>query len=308
MKNKILPILGAVLLILNIKMYLDINEINKGLGRVDNHIDWVSNSVNDIKSNVSNTMRKIYNENQWLYNHSCSIKDISKDLENVTFTLKWSLRNLTTGSKVYLLYGEEGEESNEVDKWNEILAEDLENLNYKVNLTLPYKKNYQFKVVAKNNKSMISERLTEIDFLSRLNDRINIHAEPHEKTSADNHVNLGFDVSIENRYNFGYRDKELENLALNIDDNLLKLKNIKIKVYSNDKLKNEFDILKDGKIMDKDAKIQQPFKYAPEDIKIEEISCYKNVEYYSVEESVEKIEVIVEDYMGRTYTKMSHGM
>lgn len=303
MKDKFLWGFLVTILFLNITIYFHMDRIINRLDRNYNRIEAVSTKVDSIHSDVTNTMNKIYNENKWVYNVDYSISDITKDLENVTFTLKWSLHDLDKGSKVYLLYGEEEKINNKVISWKEVLAEDMENLNYKSQLTLPYKKNYQFKVIAKTYKSIKSESMMEIDFLSRLNSRIKIVASPQSKSISNNHVNLNFSINVENRYDL--MDEALDKLVNN--NNLLKLKNIKIKVYSNNKVKKEFDILKNGKVVYEGAFYTEPFK-GKEEIKLENVEFYGKVEYDSIENSIEKIEVIVEDYNGRTYTEISHDM
>lgn len=302
MKDKLLWVFLVTILFLNIIIYFHMDRITNRLDRTNERIENVSTKVDSMHSHVTNTMNKIYNENKWSYNIEYSISDITKDLEKVTFTLKWSLHDLDNASKVYLLYGEEDEKNNEVTSWKEVLAEDMENLNYKAQLTLPYKKNYQFKVVAKNYKSIKSEKMMEIDFLSKLNGRIKIMTSPQSKSISKKHVNLNFSINVENRYDL--MDEALDKL---VNNNLLKLKNIKIKVYSNNKVKKELDILKNGKAVCEGVFYTEPFK-GNEDVKLESVEFYGNVEYDSTENSIEKIEVIVEDYNGKTYTQVSHDM
>jgi cell division protein FtsB len=301
MKNIFLALL-AVLVILNIKMYLDINKTHAKLNGISNEVQNLNNNINNIESNVSNTMRKIYNNNQWLYNSDYFISDLSKDLEKVTVTLKWSLHDLNKGSKIYLLYGVEDNKNGDVAKWNEVPAEDLGNLNYQSQLALPFRNNYQFKVISKNDETIVSERLTEINFLSSLNNRIDINITPQQKSCSGNHVNFKFSTSIDNRY-----DLEFGKFISGIDENLLKIKNIKLKIYSNEQLKEEIQILKDGEIVDKNASFEEPFKNH-NDIKLQRIEYETNIEYDSTSDSNEKVEVIVEDYMGTTYNDMSHEM
>lgn len=302
MKDKLLWGVLATILFLNITIYFRMDRIINRLDTNNDRIENVSTKVDNIHSDVINTMDKIYNENKWIYNADYSILDITKDLENVTFTLKWSLRDLDKYSEVYLLYGEEEENSNQVTRWEEVLAEDIENLNYKAQLTLPYKKNYQFKVVAKNYKSIKSGEMMKIDFLSKLNDRIKIVANPQSKRISNSHVNLNFSINVENRY--GLIDENLGNL---VDNNLLKLKTIKVKIYSNNKVKKEFDIFKNGKTVYEGAFYTEPFR-GNKEIKLESVEFYGNIQYDSTENSVEKIEVIVDDYNGRTYTQVSNDM
>ncbi|MCY6353828.1 hypothetical protein [Clostridium sp. ZS2-4] len=302
MKDKLLGGFLVTIFFLNMRIYFSMDRITDRLYRNYDRIEQVSTKVDSIHSDVTNTMNKIYNENKWIYNVDYSILEITKDLEKVTFTLKWSLHDLDKGSKVYLLYGEEEEKNNEVTSWKEVLAEDLGNLNYKSQLILPYKRNYEFKVVVKNDKTIKSERITEIDFLSRLNDRVQIDVSPESKSISNNHVELSFSVNVENRYDL--MDKELDKL---VNNNLLKMKDIKIKIYSNDKVKEEFDILKNGKSVCDQVSYEESFR-KQEDIKLEKVEFNKNIEYDSTENSVEKIEVIIQDYSGKIYTKVSHGM
>jgi len=299
MKKNILYILMAVLILLNFKTIYDVNNINRQVNIINHSVLSLNGNIMNIQSNISNTIQRMYEEKKWLYNTYYSVTNLSEDLRQVDVEFGWSIRELDKGYRVYLLYGVQDEKGGQVTKWNEATAEDLGNLNYKLSLKLPYQNNYQFKVLAKNDKNTISEKLTEIGFLNRLNDRINIEAMPRTKASSNNHVNMEFSVNVSNMVQM-----YLENYKTNIDENILRMKNIDIKIYSSGILKKEISILKDGNLVDSNAKFDEPFR-VEKDMRLERLSYSSNVQYDTEDNSYEEIEVIVEDYMGKTYNKIS---
>lgn len=295
---------GIIILIftLNVKLFFDVSYIKNEINSIRNTTLHLDNRINDISSNVSRTLNEFYEQKKWIYNAEHNVLSLSKDLKEVKIDFKWSLRELSNDYTVYLFYGAVEGETQNVVKWNEIKAQDLGNLNYACALTIPYLNNYQFKVVAKNNKNIINEKLEYIPFLDKFHKRININAMPNTKTFSKGQVDLKFVVDISNRY-----DLSFERGTSEIDGNKLKIKNITVKVYSNNQLKNENKILENGSIKNNNASYRKPIRM-PEEIKLEEIHYEGNIEYDtdSNEHSKEKIEVIVEDYMGKIYTNVSH--
>lgn len=301
MKKKILYAAIAILLIANIKTIYDLENMSTEINNITNSIQSLHTSINSIQSNISNTVNQIYEDKKWLYNLHYEISDLSKDLQEISISLNWSIRELGKDTKVYLLYGAENQNDGQVVEWKEVPAEDLGNLNYKLQLRLPFQKDYQFKVVVKGNENVISEKLTDIKLLSFLNNRISIEPTPNEKTVSNSNANLNFQVRVTNRYNFN-----IENYMPKLDENLLKIKNINIGIYNNDTLKKEITIMKDGKITDEKAKYDEPFKNMT-DVKMQEILYNSSIQYtITTEPSYDTIEVIVEDFIGRKYTKKSH--
>lgn len=302
MRNRIVYIFIGVLLILNVKLSFDISGVRQEVSNVNMAVQNLGMNVNNIQANVSNSVQSIANEKKWLYNVNYSVTDLSKDFKKVSVALKWNLRELNKDSKVYLLYGVQEEKSGQVSKWNEVLAKDLGNLNYGYQLILPYQNNYQFKVLAKSSKDVICEELTSMNFLSELNDRFNVIANPTQKTASNNHVTLSYSVSVNNNYRLN-----LENYTTNIYDNLLKIKNMTIRILSNNVAKKEIQIIRNGKLIDKNAQYEEPFKHE-RDMKLEQITYNSNIEYDTEVNSIEEIEVIIEDNMGKTYISRGHGI
>lgn len=302
MKKRIFYGIIILIFILNIKLLFDISYIKDEVNSIKNTTSHLDNKINNISSNVSRTLNEFYEEKKFVYNVEHEVLSVSKDLKEVKLDFKWSLRELSKEYNVYLLYGIVEEGTQNVAKWNEVKAQDLQNLNYGCTLTIPYQNNYQFKVIAKSDKNTISEKLMDIPFLDKFNKRININPMPNTKTFSKGHVNLKFDINISNRY-----DLSFERGMSEIDGNMLKMKNITVKVYSNNKLKSENKILENGNIKDKHAFYRKPIGM-PEEIKLEEIHYEDNIGYDtdSNEKSREKIEVIVEDYMGKIYKNISH--
>lgn len=295
-------VLAGILFVVNIKMFFDVIKIKEELSSVNMNISRLNNDINNIQSNVASTMNQIKESNTWLYNVDYKITNVSKDLKDVAITLKWSVRDLNKDYKMYLLYGEKDEKTGEVNKWNEVTSEDLGNLNYKKEIKLTYGKDYGFKIAAKNDNNTISEKLTDIDLLSQLRNRISINANPTQKSSSDNNVNLSFNVHVENRYNLSFSKTPID-----FDENLLKIKDIKVKIYSDNNLKKEIHLMKGGKLLEEKARYDEPFK-SQKDIKFETINFDGNIKYNSVKDSSEEIEIIVEDNLGRSYIYRSHGI
>lgn len=299
-------IIGVIIILVLIPIYRTysmMNRMNQDIRNINSTVSRIERDMDSIESRVLNSVNRVVEEKKWLYDVDYYVSDVSKDLKDATVTLKWSVRELSKDAGMYLLYGIEDEKNHVVSEWNEIAAEDLGNLSYKGQLTLPFQNNYQFKVLAKDADSTISQKLTDISLLDKISNRMVIEANPMRKSASDNHVNIGFSVDVENRYDLNHSGVAYKS----IDGTLLKIKNIKIRVYSNEILKKEIDIYKDGQIVDEKAKYREPFK-DDRDIQIEEISYDTNVEYDSVPDSYEVIEVIVEDYLGRIYTEKSHDM
>ncbi len=305
MKKYKIYILIAIFIIFNMKMYFHIVSLRQEVSNINNNINSLDRSINNISSSVSHTVNQIVEEQKWVRNIDYSIVDISKNLDSVTVKFKWSMRELSKDYKMYLLYT--GKDNSNGDKWTEVAAEDLGNLNYSTQITLPYENNYKFKIIAKNNNNNISENLTEINFLESLSNRVDIQAMPREKSTSANKVNFKFEVNITSVTDL-YLAPEKLGKNIKLDENLLKLKNIRVKVYSNDELKKEIEVLKDGKIIDSNARYEiEPFEVR-EGHKLERISYSTNLQYENALYSYEEIEVIVEDYLGRKYTKISDKM
>lgn len=305
MKKKILCVLAGVFCIINMKMFFDVIKIKEEMNSINNNIQRLNNSINNIQSNVASTMNQIKESNTWLYNVDYKITNVSKDLKETAITLKWSARDLDKDYKMYLLYGEKDEKTGEVNKWNEVISDDLGNLNYKKELKLDSGKDYGFKITAKNDRNTKSEKLMDIDLLSQLKSRMNINANPTRKSFPNNNINLSFTIHVENRYNLPFIKTPMD-----FDENLLKIKDIKIKVYSDNNLKKEIHLIKDGKLLEEKAHYEEPFKFE-KNIKFEAVNFDGNIEYDSVKDSrdsIEEIEVIVEDNLGRNYVQRSHGI
>ncbi|PAB56736.1 hypothetical protein [Anaeromicrobium sediminis] len=295
MKKKGLYIIIGCLLILNINMYFNIKRIENNVNRVMNSIERVENEVRNMESSVQNTMNKIYNEKQWLYNERHEFMSIDEDFKIAKVNFSWSLRELDKEHKVYISYGRR--KNGKVEEWNEVLAKDLGNLNYNANLKLSGDSDYDVKVVAKNENNIISERLESLELASAIEDRLNIDMDFIEKSNRKGNVILKFRVEVGNRLDYIFKG---------LDDKLnkdkLRLKDIKVNVYSNDEPKKEIEIFKDGKIIHEKASIYNPFEFE-RDMEFKRIEYDDVVEYESTQDSYEDIEVIITDYLGRTYKK-----
>ncbi|WP_432663738.1 hypothetical protein R9X47_24515 [Wukongibacter baidiensis] len=305
-KNVAYIIIGVLIvgvLISNFRLYSLIADMNRDMRDMEYIVRNIDGNMNNIESKVYNSVNRLIEEKRWLYDVETRVKDISEDLKDATVALSWSVRELDKDAGMYLLYGVENEKSREVTEWKEISVQDSGDLSYRVELNLPFVNNYRFKVLAKGKDKTISQELDEIDFLDTIGERLDIDPQFNSKSAIGNHVNLGFSVYVRNRYDFNYWKGSVESF----DVNILKIKNIKVRVYSNERLKKEIEIYKDGKVIDENASYSDPYK-GDRDIKREEIDYDVNIEFDSVEDSYEMVEVIVEDYLGRTYVEKSHRM
>lgn len=304
MKRRSVYIVIAVLVIIHIyNTYSFMNRMDQEIRNINGTVSRIERDMDNLESRILNSVRRVAEEKKWLYDVDYKVSDVSKDLKDATVTLKWSVRELNKDASMYLLYGIEDEKSHEVSEWKRVDSEDLGNLSYRVQLDLPFQNNYQFKVLVEDDGSSISQKLADISLLENIMDRMDIEAGPNTKTSRDKHVSIGFSVEVQNRYDLNHYGVVYKD----VDGELLKVKNVKVRVYSNEILKKEIEIYKDGQIVDDKAKYREPFKHE-RDLQLEEISYETSLEYDTVEDSYEVIEVIVEDYLGRTYTDKSHDM
>ncbi|MCM1989209.1 hypothetical protein [Oceanirhabdus seepicola] len=303
-KDKVFIVIGIGILILNISIYSHVKDLQTNMTYTRNELFNIDRSVNSVRNSVNNTLNEIHENSKWLYNGSYSVTNISNDLKNATVALTWSLRTLNNNSKVYLIYRKKPTDKNENDKWTELPIENADNLNYTKELTLSLKNDYEFKVLVKDDKTSTSEKLFNIDFYSMMKDRVQIDLEPRSQSQSDNHVKFSFSGRIRNSYTLPFKyDKS------NYD--LLKLKNIIVKVSSGDHIKIEFQILKDGKIVDEDTQFGTFHNHR--ELKLESFEFDKTIEYDIPNDIIEdyigkNIEIIVEDYSGSTYIRKSHEM
>lgn len=305
MKNKIvLGILFGVLLLSNYRLLFLVDDMGEDVEQIENMVRILGEDMKNIETDVNRSVKRLIEEKRWLYNVEADIKSVSEDMKNARISVSWSIRELDKNASVYLLYGVLDEKSREVAEWKEVNVQDSDKLSYKVELDLPFMNNYEFKVLAKSDDRTISQKLDEINALDRLIDRMDIDPYEKRKTTSENHVILKFYVDVDNRYDLSHLGRGIEG----VNEDLLKIKNVKVKIYSNDTLKEEIEIYKDGKIVDEEnGEYNERFK-SERDIKLERIEYSSTIEYDSVEDSYEVIEVIVEDYLGRSYVKKSRGM
>lgn len=306
MKNKvIIGILFGVLLISNFRMYLLVNNMNEKVEDIEGIVRIINDSMDDVESDVYRSVNRLVEEKRWLYDIETEVKAVSEDLKNAKLAVSWSVRELDKGASMYLLYGVRDETSNEVAEWKEVSVPDSDDLSYRIELNVPFVNNYRFKVLARGDNRSISQELDEIDLLDKLEDRMDIDIDPNGKTSSGKHVKFSFDVDVYNIYDF----RHIGQVNDGFNGNLLRIKNINLKVYSNDVLKKEIALYEDGKVVDNGDEVS--YHKGPKhirDMNVEEIEHSLTLEYDSVEDSDEVVEVIVEDYLGRTYTEKSRGM
>ena len=303
-KDKVFIVIGIGILLLNISIYSHVKDLQTNMTNTRSQLSNIDRSVNDVRNSVNTTLNEIHENSKWLCNGHYNITNVSEDFKNATVSLNWSLRTLNNNSKVYLIYRKKATDKNEIDKWTQLPIENEDALNYSKELTLSFDDNYEFKVLIKSETTSASEKLLDINLYSMMKDRVQIDFEPRSQSQSDDHVKFSFLGRIRNSYTLPFEHHES-----NYD--LLKLKNIIVKVSSDNHLKIEFQILKDGKIIDEDTQFGTFHNHR--ELQLESFEFDKTIEYDIPNDMTEdfigkNIEIIIEDYSGFTYSSKSHEM
>jgi hypothetical protein len=290
-QEKFAIVLIIILLISNMLMFKILNQVDDKMMTVQEQSAQLRQDIDSISKSVNDSVKELSDEQKWLKIDSQNILSISDDLKEATIQLKWSLREKNADDKVYLIYGSYKENIDEIDKWELLEVKEKDILNYEETLTLATDKNYYFKVEVINNSKTIIENLTSIELTSMFKERIQTQTYFKSRTdkSIEIYLNLVNDSNL--------RNITSSDLVVNEDTKqLFKIRNVKYRIYINDSIILEKDLLKDG--------IEEI-----EGVKIENNSGLEIIDY---EESLEvendlnssgTIEVIVEDYFGNEYNE-----
>jgi hypothetical protein len=288
-QEKFAIVLIIILLISNMLMFKILNQVDDKMMTVQEQSAQLRQDIDSISKSVNDSVKELSDEQKWLKIDSQNILSISDDLKEATIQLKWSLREKNADDKVYLIYGSYKENIDEIDKWELLEVKEKDILNYEETLTLATDKNYYFKVEVINNSKTIIENLTSIELTSMFKERIQTQTYFKSRTdkSIEIYLNLVNDSNL--------RNITSSDLVVNEDTKqLFKISNVKYRIYINDSIILEKDLLKDG--------IEEI-----EGVKIENNSGLEIIDY---EESLEvendlnssgTIEVTVEDYFGNEY-------
>jgi hypothetical protein len=290
-QEKFAIVLIIILLISNMLMFKILNQVDDKMMTVQEQSAQLRQDIDSISKSVNDSVKELSDEQKWLKIDSQNILSISDDLKEATIQLKWSLREKNSDDKVYLIYGSYKENIDEIDKWELVEVKEKDILSYEETLTLATDKNYYFKVEVINNSKTIIENLTSIELTSMFKERIQTQTYFKSRTdkSIEIYLNLVNDSNL--------RNITSSDLVVNEDTKqLFKIRNVKYRIYINDSIILEKDLLKDG--------IEEI-----EGVKIENNSGLEIIDY---EESLEvendlnssgTIEVIVEDYFGNEYNE-----
>lgn len=167
-----------MLIILNISTYINQRSMKENLENqimnLNNQIMNLNNQLSSYNNQISKNIESIKNEQRWTENESYKLLDFDDKTNQIKAQVNWSFKELSSNSKVYLLYGERSINSGNVENWNKVKGNELDKLNYQAEIYLSPEKNYVLKVQEESNNSSKGEELINIDLNNLINDRFYI--------------------------------------------------------------------------------------------------------------------------------------
>ncbi|SHH88063.1 hypothetical protein [Clostridium grantii] len=288
-KEKFAIVLIIILLISNMLMFKILNQVDNKMMTVQEQSGQLRQDIDSISKSVNDSVKELSDEQKWLKIESQNIMSISDDLKQATIQLKWGLRELNSGDKVYLIYGSYKENIDEINKWELVEVEQKDVLSYEETLTLETDKNYYFKVEVINKSKTIIENLTSIELTSMFKERI--ETQTYFKSRTDKSIEVYLNVVNDSNL----RTITSKDLLINEQTKeLFKIKNIKYRVYINNEIVLEKILLKEGIEEIEGVKIENNHG-------LEIIDYSENIELENDVNVAGTIEVIVEDYFGNIY-------
>lgn len=290
-KNKFSIILITILLVSNLLLFKMVDSVDKKIMDIQYQNIEVRQDIDSISKNVNDSVKELTDEQRWLKLESKNIVNFSENLVEAEVKIKWSLRELNEGDKVYLIYGAYDDNPSEVEKWEILLVNDENNLNYEKNLTLSTSRNYYFKVEVKNNSKTIIENLANIEIKEMFENRIQIQT--YLKTRSNTHIDISMNIVNDNNL----MENDSNDLILSEDiKNKLKIKNIKYKIYVGEEEIASKYILKDG--------LEEIEGLIIENNGVEIIDYDESIDIDNDIQAPAKIVVYVEDYFDKKYEKV----
>lgn len=265
---------------INNKITRFVNDTQHKQNNMQSEINRLSISMRDIQNNIATTMEEIKAENLWVSKKEYNVLVIDDHYENIELLLQWQFRELNKEEEIYLIYSEKDENIVNDPQWKKIQLTHAEGLNYEMKLNLPYRKNYEFQLMAETSRGIRSQSLFELSFKENFENRIGGYAEVLPFRGQNEKIDIHIGV-----FNSLYDPQ----LYPNVDK--LKMKSAKANIYVQGQLKETIDLMEQGD--DRWESSQD-----------ESINHFANLQLENVEnisrEDIE-VEIIVEDYLGNIY-------
>lgn len=286
-KEKFSIILIVILLVSNLLLFKMLSKVDNKIMDIQDQNSVLREDIDSISKDVNESVKEFTDEQRWLKLQSQDILSFSDDLKEANVKIKWSLRELNKGDKVYLIYGSYNNNPSEIEDWKIVLINEDNNLNYEENLTLRTNKNYYFKVEVKNSSKTIIENLTNIELNNMIEDRIQVQS--YFKTRTKTNINMH--MNVVNNNNLMKNTVGDINLSQEIE-NKLKIKNLSYDIYIDGEKILTKQLLKDGLEEIDGLKIEN--EHGLEILDYDENLTIDNDIQYSA-----TIIVYVEDYFGK---------
>ncbi|GAA0180782.1 hypothetical protein SH2C18_34190 [Clostridium sediminicola] len=290
-KEKFSIVLISILLISNLLLFKMLSKVDNKIMDIQYQNVELREDIDSISKNVNDSVKEFTDEQRWLKLESMDIINFSDDLKEANVKIKWSLRELNKGDKVYLIYGCYDDDPSEIENWDIVLVDKDNTLNYEEKLSLNADKNYYFKVKVKNSSKTIIENLTNIELNKMIEDRIQIQTyfKSRSTTNIDMYINLVNDYLIKNNAGNSI-------ISDNIIDKL-KIRNIWFEIFIGDEEVIHKDIIKDGIEEIEGLKIENPYGLEIVDYN-ESMSLNNDIKVPG------RIKVYIEDYLGNKYEEI----
>jgi hypothetical protein len=166
-----------ILIILNISTYLSQRSMKENFANqimnLNNQIMNLNNQLNSYSNQINKNIESIKNDRKWTVSESYKLLDYDDKTNQIKTQINWSFKELSSNSRVYLLYGERSIDSGNVEKWDKVKVDELDKLNYQAEISLSPEKNYALKVQEESNNSFRGQELMNIDLNNAINNRFN---------------------------------------------------------------------------------------------------------------------------------------
>jgi cell division protein FtsL len=261
----VLLILIIVLGIFILNMNGKINDLDRQLNASHSSIHTNTNYINSLRAQISTLMEKINTleeESKPYSNFHYDVTGLSEEQTNLDIDITFSLKEIKPNDNLYLIITNK-EISTDFQK---VTFETTENLSFTIPVSLNYSSDYVVELMRENSEEVIKESMGSIDLKSKYNDRILFKgAESYTKLNDDE---AKFVVHIFNNH-YGVDEFKVKKVTL--------IEHYHTSVTTSD-ITNDIDINTND--------------------------IGQQIDYYSTHRLKHsfKIEVIVEDYVGNTYS------
>lgn len=176
--KKILTITLAALIILNIFIYFNLrdlrNQMESQINNLNSQVMSLNNQMSSQSGYINQALNKFKEDRKWTGSGNYKLLEFDSKTGRVKVQINWSFRELPPNSKVYLSFGEKELKSGNVGGWDKVEATSMGNLNYKSEVYLSPDKNYKIKAQSESNAGAKGEDLMDVDLVSAIKDRFSL--------------------------------------------------------------------------------------------------------------------------------------